>query len=141
MAQVYADPNALETFLQRLQRFRQTVAEADEQIWQGMNRLRLEWRDEGYEAFAASYLQTRQRLRQLSQTIEETVPHLRQDIETLRAYLGASLPGEAPPLSAGGAGLGLGAAPPGGAPQPAGITMFPLPKGFQWVRVEDLPSP
>lgn len=141
MAQAYVDPDALEAFLQRLERFRQVVTEADERIWQGMTRLRLEWRDEGYEAFAASYLQTRQRLRQLGQAIEEAIPRLHRDIETLRAYLAASLPGGAAPLSSGGAGPGLPAAPSGGAAQPAGITMFRLPEGFQWVRVEDLPSP
>jgi|GEM_PF-1185136 len=147
MSQVYTDPEALEVFLRHLQRFRQVVAEADERIGRELMRLRLEWRDEGYEAFVSSYLKTRQRLQDLNRVIEEVTSHLRRDIETLRAYLAASLPsGAAPDLgavpSAGEAAPSLGvAASSGGAPQLPGITMFPLPEGFQWVRVEDLPSP
>jgi len=92
-------------------------------------------------AFISSYLKTRQRLQDLNRVIEEVTSHLRRDIETLRAYLAASLPsGAAPDLgavpSAGEAAPSLGvAASSGGAPQLPGITMFPSRRassGFAW---------
>ena len=87
MAQVYVDPDELERFLNRLIRFSREIGEATQRLRGAMGRLQSTWRDQEFEKFAEAYRRTEQELQTLIREIEAVQPHIRTDIEFIRAYI------------------------------------------------------
>jgi len=86
-AQVYVDPDELERFLNRLVRFSREIGEATQRLRGAIGRLQSTWRDQEFEKFAEAYRRTEQELQILIREVETVQPHLRNDIDFIRAYI------------------------------------------------------